>query len=86
MTNQEIIEKQKMFRGMPLETPLYTYAEWKQRGFQVKRGESSKIKFKIWKKSKSKKTEDDEEKKSHFFLVNTAFFTFNQVEKIGGEA
>ena len=65
--------------------PIHTYAGWSKLGYQVKRGEHSKIKFPIWfwKKNKKKETEDGDEEavRGNCYMKNAAWFTFNQVEK-----
>lgn len=63
---------------------IHTYTKWKALGFQVQKGEKAVAKFKIWKhKVKKAKTEeeDDEEK---MFMVESAFFTADQVKRIEG--
>ncbi|MBR4891450.1 MAG: hypothetical protein IKU15_09245 [Clostridia bacterium] len=72
---------------MEVELPMeiHTFNGWKKRGYRVKKGEKSKIKFPIWKhaiiKSESEdgKTEIETEK---MFMKLAAFFTIEQVEKI----
>jgi len=58
MTNQEIIEKEKMLNGIDCEA--HTYAGWLQIGYRVKKGEKARFKTSIWNKG-SKKQEDQEE-------------------------
>ena len=65
--------------------PINTYARWKQLGYQVKKGEKSKIKFPIWKYTKGKKkdmTEEEAQAKGYCFMKMSAFFTLDQVEKM----
>ena len=62
---------------------IHTYNGWKARGYQVKKGEHSSIKFPIWKHSAKKtETEDGEIDKGRMFVKVSAFFTFAQVEPI----
>lgn len=64
---------------------IHTFNGWKQRGYAVKKGEKSKIKFSIWKcTSKAVKNEDgeDEDIQTNMFMKLSAFFTLAQVEKI----
>ena len=63
---------------------IHTFNGWKERGFSVKKGEKSKIKFAIWKHT-SKMVENDEgeeEEKMNMFMKLSAFFTLDQVEKM----
>lgn len=68
---------------------IHTFNGWKQRGFKVKKGEHSQIKFPIWKYTeKAKKAEDltgnplEDTPVSNMFLKLSAFFTAEQVEAI----
>lgn len=65
--------------------PIHTYAGWAELGYQVKKGEHSHIKFKIWvwKKGKKKETEDGdtEYEKGNCYPKIASWFTFNQVKK-----
>lgn len=68
---------------------IHTFNGWKERGFSVKKGEKSKIKFPIWKyTSKEKPAEEltgnpiEDAPITNMFLKLSAFFTFNQVEKM----
>lgn len=68
--------------------PIHTYAHWQALGFQVKKGEKSKIKFPIWKYTKGKKkdmTEEEAQAKGYCFMKMSAFFTSDQVEPIKEE-
>ena len=65
---------------------IHTFNGWKQRGYSVKKGEKSNIKFSIWKcSSKTVENEngDDEEITTNMFMKLSAFFTLAQVEKVG---
>lgn len=70
------------------ELPLHTFAEWKARGYAVKKGEHARLTTKIWKYKKEKvemttKDGDTIEEDSHdYYLVKAFFFTNEQVEKI----
>ena len=66
---------------------LYTYKAWKDRGFQVREGETAIAKFPIWNYSKRKpKTNEDGEveqvKGGYFYMKMTAFFCDRQVDPI----
>lgn len=96
MTNAKIIQKEserlveqgilkmvKTKEGIELPEVIHTFQAWKSLGFQVKKGEKSKIKFPIWKHTTKKVEVDGEEKEtSNIFLKVSAFFTYGQVEPI----
>jgi antirestriction protein ArdC len=83
MTNQEIIEKEKMINGIDCEA--HTYAGWLQLGYRVKKGEKATFKTSIWNKT-NKKNKDAEENKEegsgYYYMKLSHFFTIHQVEKI----
>ena len=69
--------------------PIHTFNGWKARGYVVKKGEKSTIKFPIWKYTeKSKKEEEltgnpiEDAPTTNMFMKMSAFFRFDQVEKI----
>ena len=69
------------------ELPLHTFAEWKSRGFAVRKGEHAKLTTQIWKfKGRGKQTvevsEDDDKNSRNFYLTKAFFFTADQVDKI----
>lgn len=67
---------------------IHTFNGWKERGYSVKKGEKSKIKFPIWKYTakkievENKNGEKEETEKTNMFLKMSAFFTSAQVEPI----
>lgn len=75
---------------------IHTFNGWKERGFQVKKGEKSKIKFSIWKHTRkmlNTDTGNEENNKmneeinkqggqTNMFMKTSAFFTFDQVEPV----
>lgn len=74
-----------------LEMPeeIHTFNGWKERGFKVKKGEHSAIKFPIWKYTeKAKQPEEmtgnplEDAPVSNMFLKLSSFFTAAQVEAI----
>ena len=77
MSNIEIIETQKAITG--IDGDLYTYQEWKQRGYQVQKGQKAMLSTKLWKQV-TKKIEGIETKK--FYLVNASLFHESQVQLI----
>lgn len=62
---------------------MHTYEGWKERGFQVKKGEHADLKLAIWKQGKSKEREDGSTVPGKMFLKTAHFFGIGQVEKIG---
>lgn len=73
---------------MELPEEIHTFNGWKERGFVVKKGEKSSIKFPIWKHTSKKVTTDDGEERESgkMFMKTSAFFTMAQVEAIKGGA
>jgi hypothetical protein len=74
--------------SIKLPEEIHTFNGWKERGFVVKRGEKSKIKFPIWKyTSKEKKEEQktgneiEDAPITNMFMKMSAFFTADQVEE-----
>lgn len=73
-------------REIELPEEIHTFNGWKERGYSVKKGEKSKIKFAIWKYTtkkievENKNGEKEETEKSNMFLKMSAFFTAEQVE------
>lgn len=74
-----------------LEMPeeIHTFNGWKERGFSVKKGEKSQIKFPIWKYTKKEKAEEEktgnpieDAPKTNMFMKMSAFFTMAQVERV----
>ena len=83
MTNQEIIYTEAILKGLD-PAQLYTYQEWKNRGYQVQKGEKAILKTKLWKQVEkiNKKTGEKEKK---FYFVNASLFDIEQVKPIEQE-
>ena len=65
---------------------IHTYAAWRERGFQVQKGQKAVASFAIWKHTvKKAKTEDEDDKESMFLKVSS-FFARSQVAPIAAEA
>lgn len=79
MSNSEIISTHIALLGIM--EPVNTYAGWQRNGYTVRRGEKATFKTKIWKPCKVKDEETKETGKK-LIMVNAAFFTASQVEKI----
>lgn len=85
MTNMEIIATEAALIGFPYNGEnLFTFQEWKERGYSVKKGEHAIIKTRLWKPKKhsENKQEEGDEIRRRFFLANAALFSFEQVEPI----
>ena len=68
---------------------IHTFNGWKERGYSVKKGAKSNIKFAIWKYTEKKKPEEEktgnpieDAPETHMFMKMSAFFTLDQVEPI----
>lgn len=69
--------------------PIHTFNGWKALGYSVKKGEKSVIKFPIWKYTEKQKPEEEKTGNpledapvANMFMKVSAFFRFDQVEKI----
>lgn len=85
MCNKEIISRYIAMNELEPSIELHTFAEWKRLGYKVKKGEKSKHKISIWKRT-TKKVENEkgeEVETQNYFLKLSAFFTIDQVEKLG---
>lgn len=74
-------------REFELPEEIHTFNGWKERGFKVKKGEHSEIKFAIWKYTEKAKKEEEKTGNpledapvKNMFRKMSAFFTRNQVE------
>jgi len=80
-SNQEILMMETMMAEFDWDGEnLFTYAEWKSRGYQVKRGEKAIISTSLWRPFT--KENDKGEKEIVFRLVKSHLFSNEQVEKI----
>lgn len=75
--------------NVELPEAIHTFNGWKALGYSVKKGEKSTIKFPIWKYTEKEKPEEEKTGNpiedapiTNMFLKTSAFFTFEQVEKI----
>lgn len=97
MSNEEIITKSAISAGIfseeeaaayimnGLRLPIHTFAEWKNHGYMVKKGEHAALTVSIWKPKTQKKDEKNveaNEENSGFFLTTAYLFTKQQVEAI----
>ena len=104
MTNFKIITDSAIAAGLFTEAeataiiesgaslPVHTFAEWKRRGYNVKKGEHAKLTCFIWRMNNKKGTlpmkdgDDVEIDESHFYKTKAYFFTREQVEAIKATA
>ena len=80
MTNAAIIATECAFRG--IDENVFTYAEWKARGRQVKRGEKARFSTTIHKPRTKKNDKGEKVNSGGFFLKTAHFFTIDQTEPI----
>ena len=62
--------------------PIHTYAGWKERGYQVKKGEHAIAQFPIWKHVVKKAKEEGEEDETKMIMKKASWFKASQVEPI----
>lgn len=104
MTNIEIIANEAVANNLYTEDqvielfetmgclPLFTFAEWKKKGYFVKKGQKAKLTCYIWKMKKEKaqgKDKDGNEvevDETNWYKVKAFLFDNTQVEKIGKAA
>ena len=85
-----IIAGVNVVTGEPAQIPeiqaIHTYGGWKQRGFQVRKGEKAVAQFPIWKyttgKKKDEETEEEAQANGHCFMKMASWFSSDQVEEI----
>jgi len=71
MSNQEIINQEVIKKGFEYTGDnLYTYGQWMQKGYNVKRGERAFIKTRLWSTGENKR------------LKPSSLFKFDQVLKV----
>lgn len=79
MSNKEIISTEAILKGFNYDgNNLFTFQEWKKRGYTVKKGEKAFISTSIWKNVKRKDKEGKETNK--MFLTKASLFTIEQVQ------
>ena len=84
LSNVEILKAECSEKGFLYDgNNLFTYNEWKKRGYQVKKGEKCFIKTKLWKTVPNKKEEsNNKDENDKCVMVTACLFTINQVELI----
>lgn len=79
-TNEALIAAAKAAAGIDEDVVCHTYKKWQELGYQVKKGEKSKLKLELWHPSKYKNKDDEDEVK--LYKKMTALFTIHQIQKI----
>ena len=84
LNNLQAITLAKREAGIPDEIAVNSYGGWKEKGYQVQRGERAAFKTSIWVPCHAGKNKDGEDTSdfSRFFIRCTAFFTAEQVAPI----
>lgn len=88
MTNKMIILTELIRLGWTddeiKERTIDTYAGWKRKGFQVRKGEKAVMQTMIWKPCKKtiKDEEGNKKKMDKMYLVKASFFAVEQVDKL----
>lgn len=83
----EIEDKEGNKKTIQEPEPIHTFAGWKARGFQVKRGQTAVVKFPIWRHQAAgthinRKTGMEEETGEKMCLTEACFFSESQVQPI----
>ena len=65
--------------------PIHTYNGWKERGYQVQKGEKAIAQFTIWKHVTKKSEVEGEQDESKMFMKKASWFKFSQVAPIDGK-
>ena len=85
MTNAEIIGMALQQNEMDLTETYLTFAEWKKRGYSVKKGQKAVLVVDLWKPFKKKITDKETgevTEENRFMLKTSHLFNSKQVEKI----
>lgn len=59
--------------------PIHTYAGWKERGYQVQKGQKAVAQFTIWKHVTKKGESEEDQPETRMFMKKASWFTFSQV-------
>lgn len=86
-TDSQLLELMQAFRG---DLPFHTFAEWKVRGYSVKKGEKALLAVPLWKytnkpnmaarKAAAERGEEINED-PHYYKKLSYIFSFNQVKR-----
>ena len=75
-----ITDKNGPKKSLPEPEDIHTYSGWRERGFQVKRGEHAVTRIRIWKHIARKLKDEDKEPKERMIATTACFFKNSQVE------
>lgn len=81
VTNTEIMSRYRLENNIPDTIHLYTFGDWKRRGFHVKKGERSRHKVSLWTKVE-KITDENGRQRTKCHMRTAYLFEDSQVEKI----
>lgn len=82
-TNKSIVEAYKAAHGISIDTPLYTYGVWYNKGYRVKKGERCKHRVQMWRYGEKNIEQNGQERKvGRCFHKTMNLFSSEQVEKI----
>lgn len=79
-TNEALIAAAKAAAGIDEGIVCHTYKKWQELGYQVMKGEKSKLKVELWHPSKYKNKDDEDEVK--LYKKMSALFTIHQIQKM----
>lgn len=80
MSNTEIIMYESTLINFPYNGEnLFTFNEWQQRGFKIRKGEHAIINTNLWKQV-TKTDKETGKTDSHFIMTKAALFSDKQVE------
>ena len=79
------IETENGNKKLEMPEEIHTYAKWRELGYQVRRGEKSEIKIRVWKYRGRVQTDEEsgeEVQTGSCFMKLASFFTMAQVDAI----
>jgi hypothetical protein len=82
MSNREIVTSEAILKGFEYDgTNLFTFQEWKKRGYSVIKGQKAFISTNLWKPVVKKDKESGKEEKI-MIMTKASLFSIEQVKKI----
>ena len=82
VTNTELMIMFRLENNIGEDVELYTFSEWKKRGYSIKKGEHAKYQTTLWKYKTKPNKKDSEVSQGYCFMKKTHLFTREQVEII----
>lgn len=79
------VETENGIKRLEMPEEIHTYAKWRELGYQVRRGEKSEIKIRVWKYRGRVQTDEEsgeEVQTGSCFMKLASFFTMAQVDAI----